>query len=80
MIITPEDVNESLKSKMTHRELVRWRKRKDAPFQKWLKMVKKEQNNYPLFRDKEINESYLRNLFGEGKTHVEALNDLSTSA
>lgn len=54
-------------------------KRKDATFQKWFKQVKKEQNNYPLFKGKELNESYLRKFFFDGKTPVETLNDLSTA-
>lgn len=53
-------------------------KRKDAPFQKWLKQVKKEQKNYDVFKGKEINERYLRKLFHDGKTPGDALNDLST--
>lgn len=56
----------------------KWEKRKDAPFRKWLRAVKKEQNYYALFMEKEINESWLRQKFNEKKTPAEALNDLST--
>ena len=53
-------------------------KRKDAPFQRWLKQVKKEQKNYGAFAGKEISESPLRKLFNDGKSPIDALNDLST--
>lgn len=53
-------------------------KRKDAPFQKWLKQVKKEQKNYSVFKGKEISEGPLRKLFWDGKSPIDALNDLST--
>jgi hypothetical protein len=53
-------------------------KRRDAPFRKWLKQVKKEQKNYPLFKGKEISEEALRNLFWDEKSPIDALNDLST--
>lgn len=53
-------------------------KRKDAPFQKWLKQVKKEQKHYPALKGKEINESALENLFNNGKSPVNALNDILT--
>lgn len=56
----------------------RWEKRKDAPFQKWLKKVKKEQNHYPALKGKEINEIALRSYFGLNKTPIEALNDILT--
>lgn len=59
------------------REL-RAEKRKDAPFQKWLKQVKKEQNNYPFLKGKEINESILRGYFLDGKTPIDTLNDILT--
>lgn len=54
-------------------------KRRDAPFQKWLKLVKKEHKNYPLFKGKEINENYLRNQFGKGKSPIDALNAICTA-
>jgi hypothetical protein len=53
-------------------------KRKDAHFQKWLKQIKKEQRHYKLFKGIEISESALRTLFDEGKSPIDALNDLST--
>lgn len=53
-------------------------KKADAPFQKWLKQVKKEQNNYPFLKGKEINEHLLRNYFGDGKTPIDTLNDIVT--
>jgi hypothetical protein len=56
----------------------RWEKRKDAPFQKWLKKTKKEQKNYPFLKDKEISEHALRRYFNDGKTPIEALNDIIT--
>lgn len=56
----------------------RWEARKDAPFQKWLKLVKKEQKNYPFLKGKEIGDIYLRRYFDDGKTPIEALNDIIT--
>jgi hypothetical protein len=56
----------------------RWEKRKDAPFQRWLKNVKKEQTNYPVLKGKEINEIALRGYFSDGKTPVDTLNDIIT--
>ncbi len=53
-------------------------KRADAPFQKWLKRVKKEQQHYPALKGKEIHEGYLRRYFNDGKTPIEALNDILT--
>lgn len=56
----------------------RWEKRKDAPFQRWFKKVKREQKNYPFLKDKEINEGLLRGCFSDGKTPIETLNDILT--
>jgi hypothetical protein len=51
-------------------------KRMDAPFQKWLKQVKKEQKHYPYLKGKEISESHLRNYFYAGIPPIETLNDI----
>jgi hypothetical protein len=56
----------------------RWQKRKDAPFQKWLKRVKKEQKHYPALKGKEINEGCLRKCFNADLTPISALNDILT--
>lgn len=56
----------------------RWEMRQDAPFQKWLKRVKKEQNNYPALKGKEINEHHLRRYFDDAITPINALNDILT--
>lgn len=56
----------------------RWELRKDAPFQKWLKNVKKEQNNYPTLKGKDINEHHLRRYFDDAITPTNALNDILT--
>jgi hypothetical protein len=56
----------------------RWEKKEDAPFQQWLKSVKKEQRRYPVLKGKEINEGYLRAYFSDGKTPIDALNDIIT--
>lgn len=56
----------------------RWELRKDAPFQKWQKKVKKEQNNYPFLKGKEISEHHLRRYFNDGVTPIDALNDILT--
>jgi hypothetical protein len=53
-------------------------KRKDAPYQKWLKQLKKEQNHYPALKGHEINDGYLRRYFHEGKTPIDALNNILT--
>jgi hypothetical protein len=53
-------------------------KRIDAPFRKWLKHLKKEQNNYPALKGKEIHDGYLRRYFNDGKTPIDALNDILT--
>jgi hypothetical protein len=54
----------------------RWEKRKDAPFQKWLKKVKLEQKHYPILKGKEINDTLLRRYFDDNKTPIESLNDI----
>jgi hypothetical protein len=56
----------------------RWEKRKDAPFRKWLKQVKKEQKNYPALKGKEISEYALRRYFNDGKSPIDTLNDILT--
>lgn len=59
------------------RELKREEKQ-DAPFMKWAKEVKKEQNNYPFLKGKEISESHLRRYFNEGNSPIDTLNDILT--
>jgi hypothetical protein len=56
----------------------RWEKKQDAPFQKWLKQVKKEQKHYPALKGKEINEGHLRKYFHDDVTPINALNDILT--
>jgi hypothetical protein len=56
----------------------RWEKRKDAPFQKWKKLIKKEQDNYPFLKDKEISDGHLRRYFDGGSTPIDTLNDILT--
>jgi hypothetical protein len=56
----------------------RWEKRQDAPFQKWLKQVKKEQKHYPALKGKEISEFALRGYFSKGKSPIDTLNDILT--
>jgi hypothetical protein len=51
-------------------------KKADAPFQKWLKQVKKEQKHYPALKGKEINEGILRKYHNEGLTPIDTLNDI----
>lgn len=53
-------------------------KRADAPFQRWLRQLKKEQKHYPALKGKEIHEGYLRRYFNDGKTPIDALNDILT--
>jgi hypothetical protein len=53
-------------------------KRKDAPFQKWLKQLKKEQMHYPALKGKEIYEYHLRKYFNDGVVPVDAPNDVLT--
>lgn len=47
-------------------------------FQDWLRKVKDEQKNYPLFNGIELDEAQLRDLWKQNKTPIDALNDLST--
>ena len=54
----------------------KWEKRQDAPFQKWLKQIKKEQNHYPALKGKDIDESYLRKYHADGMAPIDALNDI----
>lgn len=56
----------------------RWEIKKDAPFQKWLKLVKKEQKQYPALKGEEISETYLRKYFADNITPIDALNDILT--
>lgn len=49
-------------------------------FGAWLELVNKEQQFYPLFKGKKLNVSELKCKFQQGKTPIEALNDLSTIA
>jgi predicted anti-sigma-YlaC factor YlaD len=70
--------SESCEPHELHEKEQRWEKRKDVPFQRWLKSVKKEQEKYFLLRGKEISEGYLRAYFSDGKTVIEALNDIIT--
>lgn len=53
-------------------------KRADAPFQLWLKQVKKEQKNYPALKGKDINDALLREHFLAGESPIDALNDILT--
>jgi hypothetical protein len=46
---------------------------------KWLNEIRAEQNNYPMFKWKELDEKALVDLHKQGKTPIEALNDLSTT-
>jgi hypothetical protein len=44
----------------------------------WLVVIKKEQEYYPLFKGRDLDEEQLRALWREGKSPIDALNDLST--
>lgn len=70
--------NESCEPPRLFEREQRWEKRKDAPFQKWLKQVKKEQKHYPALKGKEISEPTLRGYFHQGKSPIDALNDILT--
>ncbi len=47
-------------------------------YEGWLMRVKKEQRHYPSFKGHDLNEEALKELFIEGKTPIDALNDLIT--
>jgi hypothetical protein len=61
-----------------HKREERAEKRKYAPFQRWLKQIKKEQKHYPSLKGKELSETYLRGYFEAGTTPIETLNDIIT--
>ncbi len=48
-------------------------------YEGWLLRVKKEQKHYPAFKGHDLNEVALKHLFVEGKTPIDALNDLMTA-
>lgn len=47
-------------------------------FNQWLSEVKKEQNYYPMFKGRDLDEQQLKELWKEKKTPIDALNDLGT--
>jgi hypothetical protein len=50
-----------------------------VPLLKWLRQVKKEQKHYALFKGRELNPDMLQDLWQQGKSPINALNDLSTA-
>ena len=44
----------------------------------WIADVKQEQNNYPMFRGRELDEKQLKSFYWLHKKPIEALNDLGT--
>lgn len=48
-------------------------------YRTWLQQVKVEQQHYKLFKGVDLNEADLFELWQEGKSPVDALNDLSTA-
>lgn len=48
-------------------------------FEQFMVEVNREKKHYALFRDVELDERQLFQLFIEGKSAIEALNDLSTA-
>lgn len=70
--------NESCEPRGLYEREERAAKRKDAPFQKWFKQVKKNQKHYPALKDKELSETAMRGFFNREKTPIDALNDVIT--
>ncbi len=48
------------------------------PFTRWMRVVNQEKKHYKLFNGVELNDIALMEMWKQGLTPIEALNDLST--
>lgn len=55
-----------------------WREWRGTQIRIWLLAVKEEQTNYPSLKGIELSEPILTKMWNEGKSPIEALNDLIT--
>lgn len=54
-------------------------KNNKVDFNNWLQRVKKEQNNYPYLKGKNLDEKILESYYQSNYTPIDALNDLLTA-
>lgn len=47
-------------------------------YDEWIVQVKLEQNNYPMFKGRELDENKLKTFYWRHKTPIDTLNDLGT--